>query len=113
MVNNINKTNRISQTSHNKPHILTSKKKTTKLEIKHSVIDEVITEIRQEEINVTKAIIQKKIIIKTLTHSLDQKAIQEPKFKDLYNYINDEMSKDKEAQLLIEHVFETNFNQHN
>jgi hypothetical protein len=70
------------------------------------LLDEIITELVQEETQLSHTNVQNKIVLKTLTHSLSTKVSQEPKFKELFNFVNKELSNNIEAQSLIQEVLE-------
>lgn len=69
--------------------------------VSNSLVDEIISEIKLSKKEITTTLVQHHIVLKTLINSLGDKATQEPKFKELYQFISNKMSKDDNVQQLI------------
>ncbi|MFT4926012.1 MAG: hypothetical protein ACI8WB_002107 [Phenylobacterium sp.] len=74
---------------------------TSKPPLESKLVDSIIAELSAEQGEVSAQAVQKKIILKTLMANFGVAASQEPKFNQMFDHVNRNMSENKQAQALI------------
>lgn len=71
-----------------------------------SIVDTIVNELINDRDTTSVEDVQKMIIYTTLSKSLGEKATQEVKFKELFNYVNEQLSQDDKVQKLIKRAID-------